>query len=468
MTVLSLQDVLSIAGDVPNYQAFLTVDELNASSRQLASRYPDAVQLIPIGHSRLGDPIEALKIGAGTRNALLFALPHPNEPIGSMTLEYLSQRLAADDALRRSLDFTWYMVKCIDPDGTRLNEGWFKGPFSVENYARHFYRPPFFQQVEWTFPIDYKTLHFHDPLPETQALMQLIEQTRPDFLYSLHNAGFGGVYFYLSADAPSLYEPFYALVASQDLPLHLGEPEMPYVTRLDRAVYVFPSTADMYDFYNTQGGSDPATFMKMGTSSFDYARAFGNSFGLVCEMPYFYSPSIHDGSPSDTTRRSAILQMVEQSKSDLAWQQHQYESVKDQLTVRSPFRDALEDAFTTFSRFAASQEQWAQNDPATAVLATVAEKFDSLVVNRFYRLLRFGMFVRMLDAQIAVSGASPALVSARETALAAFEARSASLIPDLAYAVIPIQKLVRVQLGSALLAAGHVAAGGSNVSNPGA
>jgi len=41
--------------------------------------------------------------------------------------------------LRESLGYTWYLVKCIDPDGTRLNEGWFKGPFSIENLARHYY-----------------------------------------------------------------------------------------------------------------------------------------------------------------------------------------------------------------------------------------------------------------------------------------------------------------------------------------
>ena len=74
-----------------------------------------------------------------------------------MMLEYLSLRLAEDDSLRESLGYTWYLIKCIDPDGTRLNEGWFKGPFSIENYARHFYRPASFQQVA---DIDRPLLHY--------------------------------------------------------------------------------------------------------------------------------------------------------------------------------------------------------------------------------------------------------------------------------------------------------------------
>jgi hypothetical protein len=67
------------------------------------------------------------------------------------------------------------------------------------------------------------------------------------------------------------------------------------------------------------------------------------------------------------------------------------------------------------------------------------------------------MFVRMLDAQIAATGESPPLCSARETAKATFEARAADLEAELDYTVVPIQKLVRVQLGSALLAADHAA-----------
>jgi hypothetical protein len=105
-----IEDILNVLGDVPNYEAFLTVDELKASSQELARKYPDRVEALNIGHSRQGDPMEALKIGDGPRQAILFAMPHPNEPIGSMTLEYLSSRLVEDDSLLQSLDHTWYLI----------------------------------------------------------------------------------------------------------------------------------------------------------------------------------------------------------------------------------------------------------------------------------------------------------------------------------------------------------------------
>jgi hypothetical protein len=454
---MEYRDILSILDDVPEYGVFLTVDELKASTRQLADGYPNTVEILPIGHSRQGDPIDAIKVGDGPRQTLLFAMPHPNEPIGSMMLEYLSLRLAKDDALRESLGCTWYLVKCIDPDGTRLNEGWFKGPFSIENYARHYYRPPAYQQVAWTFPIDYKTLHFHDPPPETQALMGLIEQVRPDFMYSLHNSDFGGVYFYIWEEAPPLYEPLHRLVESQDLPLHLGEPEMPYEIEFASAIYKDNSISAEYDYLEEQTGTDPAEIITGGTLSFEYARRFCDPFTLICEMPYFYHPAIGDTSTSDILRSDALLQAIEEAREALAFLRGLYDAVGHELTVTSPFRDAIEENLRTSLVELAAEENWVRANPETTHVATVAEKFDSLVLRKFHRLNGLGMFVRMLDAQTEATGESPSLASVRETARETFEERAADLEAELDYTVVPIQKLVRVQLGSALLAADHAA-----------
>jgi hypothetical protein len=450
-------DLQVVLDAVPDYPVFLTVDELKASSQRLAAQYPERVQLEEVGRSRQGEAIEVLKIGDGRKKALLFAMPHPNEPIGSMMLEALSERLAEDPGLCEALGYTWYLVKCIDPDGTRLNEGWFKGPFSVSHYARHYHRPPGFEQVEWTFPIDYETLHFDTPLPETQALMRLIEELKPEFLYSLHNSGFGGAYFYVSEEAPPLYERFYEVVEGQGLPLHLGEPEMPYAVTYAKAVYAFPPIAIMYDFLKEQTGKDPAEILKGGTSSIDYAQRFCDPFGLVCEMPYFHNELIHDTSPSDMVRREAILQGTAQARREFEELESAYAEVRDELTVSSPFRVSIEETLRTWRDRLEAHENWARTVPETERQATVAEKLDNLVINGFYRLLSVGMFVRLLEAEVAAVGLSPKLGEALARAEARFEGRSGALEAKLDYSVIPIQKLVRVQLGSALVAAEYAA-----------
>ena len=183
---------------VPDYKSFFTVDELNEMSYEIAKKHSDIVETFEFGNSKEGEKIIGLKIGKGSKNALVFGLPHPNEPIGTMTIDHLTNQLVEDEEFRNSLDYTWYIIKAWDVDGARKNEGWYKGPYNLYNYARNFYRPAGFLQVDWTFPIEYKNLKFDKPIPETKAMMDLIDEIKPTFIYSLHNAGFGGAYWYIS------------------------------------------------------------------------------------------------------------------------------------------------------------------------------------------------------------------------------------------------------------------------------
>lgn len=456
-SIYPMKDVLNVIEDVPDYKTFFTVDELKASSEKLAHRYSDRVEVLNIGHSRLDDPIEALKIGTGPKQAILFAMPHPNEPIGSMALEYLSSRLVEDDSLLQSLNHTWYLIKCIDPDGARLNEGWFKGPFTVGHYARHYYRPASYQQIEWTFPIDYKTLHFNSPLPETQALMSLIRKVSPDFLYSIHNSGFGGAYFYISEEAPSLYNGFHQLVASQGLPLHLGEPEAPHIPKYAEAIFKITGAQEEYDYLEQHTREDPADIYKAGTDSFAYASRFCHPFGLVCEVPYFYHPAIEDNSVSDMPRREAILNSIESEREELNFLKEQYNNVKEVLTVISPFREAIEEYVRFFEYHLSAEENWARTELGAAEKATVAEEFDNMRIRRFYQLFPLSLFIRLLESEMEARGKSSILSSTYSNVNDAFTRQVQGFETEVDYQVIPIQRLVRIQLGSALIASKHVA-----------
>ncbi|MDD3796522.1 MAG: M14 family zinc carboxypeptidase [Lachnospiraceae bacterium] len=390
---MKYQEILS---EIPDYKEFLTVDELDASSIGLASRYPDRVELTVIGHSRKGHPIRCLKIGKGTRRVLSFACPHPNEPIGAMTLEYLSGFLAENEEFLKKMDCTWYLIKCVDPDGTRLNEGWFKGPFTLRNYAEHYYRPAMKEQVEWTFPIDYKNLHFHDPIPETQALMKLIEEIRPDFLYSLHNAGFGGVFWYISRDHPSLYSRLTEIARRQEIPLSLGEPEMPCCVSLAPAVYKMLSVEDMYDFYEKYVCPDPSMLINSGASSDSYANRFGGTLTLVSELPYYYNAMVNDETPSDMSRRDAVLENCERARHCCQFLKGQMEKIGDLIEQDNPFRQMICDLLQTMGADSDGKIQMIQNDPQYDRRAKKCEVFDNLYGNTFKWMLFTGLLVHMI------------------------------------------------------------------------
>ncbi|MHB8928341.1 MAG: M14 family zinc carboxypeptidase [Bacillota bacterium] len=459
---------------VPDYKRFLTVDELDHSSERLAAEYPGAVSLVPLGRSTGGHPISVVVIGPrkpgpvlpmpdGTRAALLFGCPHPNEPIGAMMLEFLSDYLARHPDVVRHLGYTWYIVKCADPDGAKLNEGWFPGPFTLRNYATNFYRPASHEQVEWTFPIDYKTLHFDSPIPETQALMKIIDEVKPAFMYSLHNAGFGGVYFYISKPYQELCPVLQGEAARQTLPLALGEPEMPYAVKLADAVYVMPSSKDSYEFLAAHTRRDPATMITGGTSSDDYARSVADTFTLVCEMPYFYDPRIDDLRPSDVSRRTVVLEGLDRAAQAYDFLKGKYETMKDLLSGPSRFRTAIENYLRTWPHNAEAQRDWAKTSPELERPATVAEVFSNNQVNKFYRLLMLGMAARLAALEIGKGGGAttdPAvarLAKVRDEVLAELDRRNTELEAELNYEVIPIRKLVSVQLATGLRAAEFVA-----------
>ncbi|HEX5503464.1 MAG TPA: M14 family zinc carboxypeptidase, partial [Thermomicrobiales bacterium] len=392
-------DIRAYMAQVPETARFLTVDELHADLARLAAAHPDLARLRRVGTSRLGEPLHLLSLGHGRRSALVFGCPHPNEPIGAMMLHHLTHRLCEDAALREALDYTWHVIPCVDPDGTRLNEGWFAGPFTPTHYARHFYRPASDQQVEWTFPVSYQRLYFDRVLPETQMLMRVIDEARPEFMFSLHNAGFGGVYYYISRPAAPLYETFHRLPDWEGLPLNLGEPETPFMQELAPAVFRMPTSRESYDYLEAHGG-DP-TKRVSGTSSHDYASKYG-TFTLVVEMPYFDDQRVNDLTATDTLRRDAILRGLDLREELATALRPHYDAVAADLRGQSPFQQAVAAMLETSGNMLAAERNWAREAPETARPATVAEVFSSDQHTQFYRLLTVGMAVRLLEGEVGI------------------------------------------------------------------
>ena len=443
-----MQQVEQMLGAIPAMDRFLTVDELDASSNALAAVNPALVRTVRIGRSTDGYPIQMLRIGSGDEQLLFFACPHPNEPIGAMALEVLSRLLVDNEALRGTR-FTWNLIKCIDPDGTRLNEGWFSGPFTVTHYAKHFFRPGATAQAEWTFPISYKSYSFFRPIAETQALMAAITGLRPTFIYSLHNAGMGGGYFYLTPHRPELDDSLRALVTDRGIPLSLGEAEMPWGVTLSPAIYKTPTLQDQYEFIARQSGKDPATMLKMGEGSYGFASSICQPSHLMCELPYFYDPRSADTSPAGAgSRREAILEGLEWTEPMITLLSQTMSKVRDKLTQPSRLRDACLEMAPMLEQNLAVKRTWATSSPDLETPATVAQWFDSSLAFRFYRLLFVGMARRMLEIQQELT-LDKELVGAHARIDEAFTGWAADLESRLNYRVIPIRDLVQIQLGAA-------------------
>ena len=437
---MNLNDILQT---IPDYQDFLTLDELHESSRRLVDEFPGLAKLQVIGESTEGRSIELLTIGHGKRTALLLGAPHPNEPIGVLTLEFLSRLLCEQSDLREQLDCTFLIVKASDPDGLALNEGWFKGAFSPLKYALNYYRPPQDEQVEWGFPIHYKTLHFTTPPAETQVVMQLMQQYRPDFLYSLHNASFCGVYFYLSRHLPALFPQFHQLVADQGLPLHNGEPEVPYIQPWDRAIYPLFGAQEGYDFLAQNLGEDPAPYLSTGTSSDDYLKKLvPHALSLVCELPYYTDPILEDETLAGVSRREAMAEGMNRTEATVRILETHFGALRERLPQNRLFRSVAEYLRRTPKRLVAQRN--ALTASAYQQEATRAQAFDARVCRSFHCLLYLGELYRLATA----IGESDRATDMRTH----IEDRMAQIEAEGTIQILPLRKLVAIQTGSGLLA----------------
>jgi hypothetical protein len=440
---------------VPAFDQFKLVGELEEASLELARKCPTVVEHRVIGESSEGKPITALVVGEGDRSVFMYGFTHPNEPIGSLTIEYLASRLAADADLRRRFRCRFILAKVIDVDGARLNEGWFRGPFNPLTYAENYYRPPPNEQAEWTFPIEYKTLRWRTPNPETRAIKKIVDEFKPEFTYILHNADFCGVYFYLSHELPSAYAELKSIPGSHGLPLHKGEPpDELYLKSLDEGIYHDYGVTDEYEFLSRTLGCDPATKIDYGTDCYEYVRQMYDGFCLTCELPYFYDKRITDPTPTRSRRRELLLDSlaIEAGTHDLI--NKVLGECNGMLNAKSRIYRSIHYRLDGWSDVEQTTRIHAR-DKAFDRPATVAEEFDLTVLKRFSQMPTLGMMERLLREAEAKTG-DQKLSQLREKVHGRLLQLNAEIARESNPQVIPIQTLVRIQLESAMVCIRHL------------
>ncbi len=452
---MSIRDLFR--SSVPAYDRFFTLEEQDESTRRLAQEFPDRLQVQTIGHSTEGRPIQCLTIGDGPKHALMLGCPHPNEPIGIMTIEFLSRFFCENPDFLAKTGYTWHMIKAVDPDGVKRNEGWFKGPYNLYNYARSYYRPAGRMQVEWTFPFDYKTMHWHTPLSETQALMRLIERVKPSVLYSLHNGGFGGVFWYITEANKDMVSALHGAAKDHGIPLSLGEPEMPCMTPLASALFRFPSVGDIYEFYAQMlAGVDPATLLVQGDSSIGYANKDGRTcYGIVAELPYYFHPDVADESLSARSRKASLLAQCDALDEIYGFLEKQLATIRHLLPEGDCYTVALDERRQVGATSIASMRAFAESDPAFEAPATKAQDFDNRFGLPALHMLGVGMLLGAIDQRFPTATGMDAvqLATARDNVDAFLRAKYGAIEQAIDYTVIPVQKLVAVQAESGLAAA---------------
>ncbi|MFG1811820.1 M14 family zinc carboxypeptidase [Streptomyces sp. NPDC049040] len=219
-----------------------TTDEVTAGARALTLSYPEICRLGRVGRSRAGRPLLMLTVGEGGRNVLVVAGPHANEAaVGGATALRLARTIARQRARGEDDGTSWHFLLCIDPDGAALNEPWLSGPYTLRDHYEHFFRPCTAEQPEW---LPHEGGDRSPALPETRALVGVLDDLRPVLQCSLHGIDVGGSFVQLTSDVPGVPERIGKSAAELDIPLENGSSDAFQWPSPGPGVYVMPPCGD--------------------------------------------------------------------------------------------------------------------------------------------------------------------------------------------------------------------------------
>ena len=270
-----------ILDNVPRYGRFLRVNEVEALAANF--RQHPSVEEKTIGKTAENKPLKMYSMGSGEKTALIIGVPHSDEPLGSLvTVYFVDWMLKHPD-----VDFfgwRWLIIPVLEQRGMRMNEGWFSSWDSLVDTAKSYFREPTENQYEWTFPFEYKNHKWVHSRPESDAVKEVIRDEKPDLLCNLHHCGFYDTYFYFSKDLHEAYPRLRELSGRLGLPLSTSNPDVPFGKVLTPGFYQMYGLRDYIDYYNRYEPENLLTMRRGSTSDEWYQDTIGG-FSFNCEVP---------------------------------------------------------------------------------------------------------------------------------------------------------------------------------------
>ena len=431
-----LQLVDRISHSVPKDVRYRKADELADSRARLADAY-ETVTLETVGRSVEGEPIELMRIGSGPIPVVFIGTPHPGEVLGTLTIEHIARQLLEDGDLALAFDTcTFLFLQVCDPDGYRLNEPWFDGEHTPTNHVLYHYRPAFPEQPIWSFPVKYKDYTYHNPCPECQALIEVIERYLPVYVNEFHNGEVMNCFGFSSFESSNPRFKEYLSNLAESIGTDFRE------------IYQIFTSEMRYDRMVAEGEERPESEMFCGAGTYEYLnrKRLGSDW-FSFEMPYWKFDRIRKegGAESDYALREVRLKSLDTHERATRCMLPHYETASNlpgagtNPSVQRLLR-AVDERLRMFPLEKYPSYRKALDDLEERK-ATHFEIYLALGLSVYYNTRTVGMLWRAAD----LMGVDEAAAELKEVV----ERHLEYLTQE--YSVIPIHELVRIQTASALV-----------------
>ncbi len=394
-------DLSPILDNVPHWDLFLTVDEQNEETRKLAEEY-ESVELLELGPSTMGEQILCLKIGEGRFNAFIHGFPNSEEPYGGTHLTYLSRALAENPEITEKLDYTWYLVKCSDPDAARRNEEFQKGPLDPLNFSINYYRTPHSITPDGCFPFRYGPLDLNNPTAETRAMMKLIDNVKMSFLSSLHMMKWGGITYMVPHRCPELYADLQNSAKRFNIFLR-KRPGTMLAPGIMHAQYLQPARNWVRHYAEGNKNIEPI----QGCDIYEYVQVWNpDSFIIIPECCLWYEPRMLDDRESDSTLGEALSYGNDKINEANNFLLKLWKEGEPVLDTETPWKKMTwENIKPLIEKYTnVSNPPFKFNPKVHARKATVAEKIGIEGHDDLYRMFNLGGMYKMFDEEAKASG----------------------------------------------------------------
>jgi hypothetical protein len=433
-----------ILREVPFYSRFLKLNEVDALTKKF--QHESCIEKTTIGQTVEKETINMYVLGSGKKTAMIIGVPHSDEPLGSLVTTYFMKWMVAHPEAD-FFQWRWLIIPVLERRGMRMNEGWFNDSSSLISMARSHFREPVEDQYEWTFPFKYKNYQWTHSRPEADAVKEILKSEKPDLLCGLHHAAFYNTYYYFSRDLPEAY--LRELSKSLKLPFSEQAPDVPFGKVLAPSFYQMYGLKDYWDYYS-KNEPEKLSRLKRGACSDEWYEDAVGGFSFNCEVPLFQSSVKKDNEASEHN----LEELLENKKRKNRVNVQYYEELLSKLEPFFAFSNPL--LLNSVLKSVASaklrlEDSVSKKKPDEDRKATNFEVFENDVMVDISDLLLLGQIWRA--AKYISTTNETQTISLMKTVDQKMSALAESINRRGRFVPIPLQKLVKMQLGSTLVIA---------------